>query len=274
MNQTPIALTIAGSDSGGGAGVQADLKTFSALGVYGASVITALTAQNTRGVEAIFEVEPEFIGQQINAVASDLNIDAVKIGMLHRSPIIETIAQSLNQHQIGHIVVDPVMVSKSGDPLLQDDAIETLKAILIPMASIITPNIPEAARLLRRKPQYVETNMYTAAERLLSLGCGAVLLKGGHNLTSSESIDIFHDGNNAVALAKPRVNTQNTHGTGCTLSSAICAYLARKTGLSQAVSHSEQFISSAIEHADELEVGTGHGPVHHFHALWRKETLK
>ncbi len=274
MSKTPIALTIAGSDSGGGAGIQADLKTFSALGVYGASVITALTAQNTQGVDAIYEVEPEFIRQQVDAVASDLTVDAVKIGMLHRSQIIETVAQSLEHHNIGHIVVDPVMVAKSGDPLLQEDAIDALKSILIPMASIITPNIPEAARLLRRKVEYVENNMYTVAERLLALGCGSVLLKGGHDLKSADSVDIFHDGNNAVALTNPRINTNNTHGTGCTLSSAVCANLARKTGLNQAVLCAKQFISSAIEHADKLQIGSGHGPVNHFYALWSKEILQ
>ena len=157
-----------------------------------------MTAQNTCGVTGIYEVSPEFIVQQIDAVASDLHVDAVKIGMLHRSEIIESVANSLNKHEIGHIVLDPVMVAKSGDPLLQDEAIEALKSILIPMASIITPNIPEAARLLRRKPDYIESNMHDAAQRLLSLGCGSVLLKGGHSSSDSESTDIFHDGNNAT----------------------------------------------------------------------------
>ena len=271
MNPTPIALTIAGSDSGGGAGIQADLKTFSALGVYGASVITALTAQNTHGVKAIYEVEPEFIVQQMDAVACDLNIDAVKIGMLHRSTIIEAVALSLNRHQIGHIVLDPVMVAKGGDTLLQDEAIDALKSILIPMASIITPNIPEAARLLRRKPDSVESNMQGAAERLLSLGCGAVLLKGGHSRSSTQSVDIFFDGNHCVSLENPRYQTANTHGTGCTLSSAVCAYLAQKRGLDQAVSLANHYVSEAIKHADDITVGTGHGPVHHFHHLWTRK---
>ncbi len=274
MNYPPIALTMAGSDSGGGAGIQADLKTFSALGVYGASVITALTAQNTRGVDAIFEVPPKFIVQQIDTVASDLNVSAVKIGMLHRTEIIEAVANSLNQHQIGHIVLDPVMIAKSGDPLLQDEAIEALKSVLIPMSSIITPNIPEAARLLRRKPEYVASNMTAAAERLLSLGCGSVLLKGGHNQASSESTDTFHDGNNATLLSNARFNTQNTHGTGCTLSSAVCAFLARKKGLNLSVKLAKDYISAAIEGADRMNIGSGHGPVHHFHGFWDQESVK
>jgi len=271
MNHTPVAQTIAGSDSGGGAGIQADIKTFSALGVYGSSAITALTAQNTMGVEAIFEVDPEFIELQIEVVSSDIQIDAVKIGMLHRSSVVEAVARSLDRHPIGHIVVDPVMVAKSGDQLLQDEAIEAIKSMLIPMASIITPNIPEAARLLRRKTDYIEANMQSAAERLLSLGCGAVLLKGGHHSDSANSVDIFHDGNNAIPVTSTRFQTSNTHGTGCTLSSAVCAYLAQKKGIKPAVELAKQYISDAIRHADELTVGRGHGPVHHFHNLWRLE---
>ena len=268
----PIALTIAGSDSGGGAGIQADIKTISALGVYAASVITALTAQNTKGVFGVHEVSPQFIVDQIDAVCSDLKVSAVKIGMLHRSEIIQKVAESLDQHQIGHIVLDPVMVAKSGDPLLQDEAIEALKSILIPMSSIITPNIPEAARLLRRTPDYVESNMEASAERLLSLGCGSVLLKGGHISSSSRSDDFFHDGNNLKQLSSTRTQTNNTHGTGCTLSSAICAYLAKKVGLQQSVILAKQYISAAIASADSLEVGTGHGPVNHFHQYWIEET--
>ncbi len=268
MCYPPIALTIAGSDSGGGAGIQADLKTFSALGVYGASVITVLTAQNTRGVDAIFEISADFIKQQIDTVVSDLNVDAVKLGMLYRPAIIEEVAQSLQRHNIGHLVLDPVMVAKSGDPLLQDEAVDTLKSVLIPMASIITPNIPEAARLLRRKPENVATNMQNAAERLLSLGCGAVLLKGGHHTTESASIDVFHDGNKAVKLTGARYRTRNTHGTGCTLASAVCAFLAKKNGLNQSVKLAKQYISSAINAADTLNIGTGQGPVHHFHNYW------
>ena len=263
----PIALTIAGSDSGGGAGIQADLKTFSALDVYGASVLTALTAQNTVSVTAIHEVDPEFIVAQIDAVCSDLKVAAVKIGMLHQPRIVESVADALTRHKIGHIVLDPVMVAKSGDPLLQDDAIEALKSILIPISSIITPNILEAARLLRRTTDYIGSNMDASAERLLSLGCGAVLLKGGHR-ESDDSVDVFHDGNNHKNLSSPRVHTANTHGTGCTLSSAVCAFLARKTGLAESVVLAKQYVTDAITGADELQVGTGHGPVHHFHRQW------
>ena len=269
----PIALTIAGSDSSGGAGIQADLKTFSALGVYGASVITALTAQNTQTVTGIFEVNPNFVAEQIDAVCVDLKIDAVKIGMLHRVDVIEVVAKSLERHQIGHVVVDPVMIAKSGDALLQSDAIAALKSILIPMASIITPNIPEAACLLGRKTEYVEANMQTAAERLISLGCGSVLLKGGHVCSTADSIDYFHDGNNITDLSGPRINTNNTHGTGCTLSSAICAFLARKQGLNRSVELAKNYISATISSSDQLKIGSGHGPVHHFYDLWGQEQI-
>ena len=264
----PIALTIAGSDSGGGAGIQADLKTFSALGVYGASVITALTAQNTREVSALYEVSPEFIVQQMNTVCNDLDVKATKIGMLHKAQIIEAVADSLQQIGIGHIVLDPVMVAKSGDSLLQDEAIDALKANLIPLSSIITPNIPEAARLLRRKVDYVQSNMEQAAERLLSLGCGSVLLKGGHSPDCADSTDIFHDGNTVTRLSHARVETKNTHGTGCTLSAAICANLAKREGLRQSVTLAKEYISHAVAGADELQVGSGHGPVHHFYNFW------
>ena len=263
----PIALTIAGSDSGGGAGIQADLKTFSALGVYGASVLTALTAQNTQGVTSVYEVAPEFISEQISAVCTDLKVSAVKIGMLHRPEIIEAVSDSLDQNSIGHIVLDPVMVAKSGDALLVDEAVDALKSILIPQASIITPNIPEAARLLRRRVRTVAANREQSAERLLSLGCGAVLLKGGH-LDSDNSTDVFFDGNQHRYLVSKRIFTQNTHGTGCTVSSAICAFLARKAGLVQAVTEAKNYITKAIAAADQLQIGSGHGPVHHFYKFW------
>ncbi len=264
----PIALTIAGSDSGGGAGIQADIKTMSALGVYSASVVTALTAQNTVGVTAVHEVEPTFVAEQIDAVCSDLQVSAAKIGMLHRTDVIATVAEGLQRHSIGHIVLDPVMVAKSGDPLLHDDAIEALKSALIPIASIITPNIPEAARLLRRKEEYVKANKEAATERLLSLGCGSILLKGGHDQDCAESTDLYFDGNNFRYLPAPRTETRNTHGTGCSLSSAICAELAKKQGMELAVFNAKQYVSQAIAFADVLNVGTGHGPIHHFHQIW------
>ncbi len=265
----PVALTIAGSDSGGGAGIQADLKTFSALEVYGASVITTLTAQNTQSVSSIYETDPKFIADQIDAVCSDMPVCAVKIGMLHRVEVIEVVADSLERHGIGHIVLDPVMIAKSGDALLKDDAVDALKTRLIPKASIITPNLPEAARLLRQKIESVEASMESAAERLLSLGSGAVLLKGGHR-PSSDSTDYYFDGNTIKQLKSPRIDTRNTHGTGCTLSSAICAFLARKAGMHQAVTASKEYISEAIAQADRLNIGKGHGPVHHFHRQWPK----
>ena len=270
----PIALTIAGSDSGGGAGIQADLKTLSALQVYGASVVTALTAQNTLGVQGVYEVDHNFIGQQIDSVCSDLDVAAVKIGMLHRSDIIEMVTDRLRFHDIGHIVLDPVMVAKSGDALLQDEAVDALKTILIPEASIITPNIPEAAVLLRRRVDYVKSNPETCAERLLSLGCGSVLLKGGHRHSSAHSTDLYFDGNRIVELASDRVDTTNTHGTGCTLSSAICAFLARKRGREGSVRAAKDYISNAISGADTLCVGGGHGPVHHFYPFWQEDKQK
>lgn len=263
----PSALTIAGSDSGGGAGIQADLKTFAAFEVYGASVITALTAQNTQGVAAVYEVDEQFIIEQMDAVCEDVDIHAVKIGMLHRASVIKAIAERLDHHDIGHIVLDPVMVAKSGHDLLEAEAIDALKSHLIPKASIITPNIPEAARLLRQKTDKIESNMEAAAERLLSLGCGAVLLKGGHQ-TTDDCTDIYFDGNRIERLSSKRISTRNTHGTGCTLSSAICALLARRLGMDASVKSAKDYITGAISAADQIDIGHGHGPVHHFYRQW------
>jgi hydroxymethylpyrimidine/phosphomethylpyrimidine kinase len=271
MNKTPIALTIAGSDSGGGAGIQADLKTFSALGVYGASVITALTAQNTREVRAIFDVGPEFITQQIDSVCEDLAVDAVKIGMLSQPAVIETVAHGLARHGIHQIVLDPVMVAKSGDRLLQPEAVTTLREQLLPHALLITPNLPEAAVLLNESEPASEPAMLAMAERLLKLGCGAVLLKGGH-LDSAESADIFFDGNEPLQLSSIRIRTKITHGTGCTLSSAVTAFLARGYELCDAVVAAKDYVSAAIAAADRLTIGHGHGPVHHFHAIWEQRS--
>jgi len=265
---TPIALTIAGSDSGGGAGIQADLKTFSALSVYGASAITALTAQNTVSVCSVCEVDPTFISEQIDAVCSDLTVSAVKVGMLHSVKVIETVTEALHRHDIGHVVLDPVMIAKSGDTLLQDDAVDALKTLLVPKASIITPNIPEAARLLRLRAERIDANMQAASERLLSLGSGAILLKGGHQ-SNHESVDYYYDGNKLRTFASPRFKTRNTHGTGCTLSSAICAFLARRFDLLTAVSAAKDYISGAIGNADRLAIGKGHGPVFHFFQHWQ-----
>ena len=265
--KTFIAVTIAGSDSGGGAGVQADLKTFSALGVYGASVITALTAQNTIGVRAIHDVPPAFIAEEIDAVFSDLAVDAVKIGMLSQAAVIETVAAGLDRHGQHNVVLDPVMVAASGDLLMAPDAVEVLRRVLIPRALVITPNLPEAAALLDSAMARNEREMRAQAEKLLAFGCAAVLIKGGHG-TGPESVDILVDATTQVRLASERVVTAHTHGTGCTLSSAIAAGLARGLPLSDAVGHAKTYVSAAIAAADWLAVGTGHGPVHHFHAWW------
>ena len=268
---TPIALTIAGSDSGGGAGIQADLKTFSALGAYGCSVITALTAQNTQGVQAILDVPADFIKAQLDSVFSDIAVNAVKIGMLSQSEVIRTVRDGLDQYGVERLVVDPVMVATSGDKLLRDDAISTLKEWLIPKATIITPNLPEAAVLLDCPIPDDMADMEAMLVPLYNLGCQSVLLKGGH-LSDNESIDLFYDGDNVHYLASPRYPTRNTHGTGCTLSSAITALLASGLALPEAVAQAKAYIANAISHADELQISKadkGHGPVHHFAALWQ-----
>lgn len=263
----PIAVTIAGSDSSGGAGIQADLKTFSALGVYGASVLTALTAQNTLGVTAIHDVPPDFIGAQIDSVFSDLKVAAVKIGMLSRPAAIVAVADGLARHQAHTIVLDPVMVAASGARLLEDAAIATLKDVLLPRATLITPNLPEAAALLDLPPAREEAEMLAQGQALLALGCGAVLMKGGHG-EGPESIDLLVSRDGVLRLSAPRHATRNTHGTGCTLSSAIAAGLAKGADLEGAVRAAKAYITGAIAAADALDVGHGHGPVHHFHALW------
>ncbi|MFG1463187.1 bifunctional hydroxymethylpyrimidine kinase/phosphomethylpyrimidine kinase [Xanthobacter sp. DSM 24535] len=264
----PIAVTIAGSDSSGGAGIQADLKTFSALGVYGASILTALTAQNTQGVTAIHDVPPAFIGAQIDAVFSDLNVAAVKIGMLSRPAAIHAVAEGLLRHQARTVVLDPVMVAASGARLLEDAAIATLKEVLLPRATLITPNLPEAGALLDLPPAQDEAQMLEQGQALLALGCGAVLMKGGHG-SGPESIDLLVARDGVLRLSAPRHATRNTHGTGCTLSSAIAAGLAKGADLEAAVRAAKDYITGAIAAADQLAVGHGHGPVHHFHALWR-----
>ncbi len=262
------ALTIAGSDSGGGAGIQADLKTFSAIGCYGMSVITALTAQNTVAVTGIHPVPPAFIGRQIDAVLTDIGTDAVKIGMLHSPEVIATVADALRRHHATNIVLDPVMVAKSGDKLLQDDAVQALKSTLIPLANIITPNLPEASVLLGRKIT-VENQMEGACRDLAALGCKAVLLKGGH-LDGANSPDFLYiTGDRApVRLDARRVDTPNAHGTGCTLSSATAAYLAQGNSIAEAVKQAKRYILQALTAGAGYSLGKGHGPVHHFHGIW------
>ncbi len=265
---TAIAVTIAGSDSSGGAGIQADLKTFAALGVYGASVIAALTAQNTRGVTAIHDVPPDFVAQQIDAVFSDLAVGAVKIGMLSRPATIGAVAAGLRRHNARNVVLDPVMVATSGDRLLSAEAVETLRSELFPLALVVTPNLPEAAALLDTAIARDETEMRAQAERLLALGPKAVLIKGGHG-TEAEAVDLLLAGGMVTRLSAARIATRNTHGTGCTLSSAIAAELAKGRDLVAAAETAKDYVTRAIAAADELRIGAGHGPVHHFHALWR-----
>ncbi len=264
------ALTIAGSDSGGGAGIQADLKTFSALGCFGMSVITALTAQNTREVTGIFPVPPDFIGQQIDAVLSDIGTDAVKIGMLHSPEVIHTVARHLNKWNIPNLVLDPVMVAKSGDKLLQDDAVAALKQTLIPLADIITPNLPEASVLLGRTVS-ARADMEKAVRDLADLGCPHVLLKGGHLDDRGSHDRLFSaDTGQSRELPGKRIPTPNSHGTGCTLSSAICAGLARGMDMPTAVENAKIYITGALTAGADFSIGHGHGPVHHFHALWHE----
>ncbi len=261
----PIALTIAGSDSSGGAGIQADLKTFAACGVYGASVITALTAQNTQGVTGIHDVPADFVTAQIDAVFSDLDVAAVKVGMVSQNATIEAIVNCLTRWSPKHVVVDPVMVATSGARLLSADAIELVRARLIPRAQIITPNLPEAGALLDEAVANDERAIADQGERLLALGCKAVLIKGGHG-EGAESIDyLFRAGQPVVRLAAPRIATTNTHGTGCSLSSAIAAGLAHGKSLDESVRAAKAYVSAAIAAADRLTVGHGHGPIHHFH---------
>ncbi len=267
MSIPPIALTIAGSDSGGGAGIQADLKTFSALGVYGCSVITALTAQNTKAVSAVGDVPPDFVEAQMDAVFSDLNVAAVKIGMLNNAATIAAVARGLDRYRPAHVVLDPVMIAKSGDALLRDEAIDALKSVLIARASLITPNLPEAARLLDEPVAGSLEEMCRAARRLHGLGA-RVVLKGGH-LGAGDSTDVYFDGESEIRLVDERIATANTHGTGCTLSSAIAANLAHGLPMNEAVVLAKRYVGKAIRAADELDVGAGHGPVHHFHSLWR-----
>jgi hydroxymethylpyrimidine/phosphomethylpyrimidine kinase len=268
--KTAIALTIAGSDSSGGAGLQADLKTFSALNVYGASVVTALTAQNTTGVTAIHTVPPAFIRAQMEAVFSDLAVNAVKIGMLGTESTISTVADVLRKWRRAPIVLDPVMVAGSGDALLDEGAEYAIRSHLLPLADIITPNLPEAARLLGASQAVDEKMMVRQGELLLGLGPKAVFIKGGH-ADGPEAADIFLDGTNVVRLATKRIQTKNTHGTGCTLASAIAASLAQGMSMLDAVRNAKSYLTNALDNANRLVVGRGHGPVHHFHALWKEQ---
>ena len=262
-------LTIAGSDSGGGAGIQADLKTISAMGCFGMSVITALTAQNTKGVTGIHAVPPAFAEKQMEAVFSDIGVDAVKIGMLYSAELIETVAQVLKKYKIDKIVLDPVMVAQSGDKLLQDNAIEAIKIHLMPLSMVVTPNLPEASVLLDCKLHGFE-DIKKGAKDLCEYGSRSVLIKGGH-LKDNDSTDFLYlaKEDRFVILKGERINTINNHGTGCTLSSAIASCMAKGCEIEEAVRKAKTYINEAIRAGSKYKIGHGHGPVHHFHKFWK-----
>lgn len=259
-NKPPVALTVAGSDSGGGAGIQADLKTFAAHGVYGTSALTAVTAQNTEGVSGVETMSPDFVALQITAVVEDIGADAAKTGMLATAAVISVVAEKLDEHHIEKVVVDPVMVATSGDRLLEDSAVETLKKELVPRAYIVTPNLPEAEALVGFPVNDVDS-IKGAARQIVEMGAKAVVIKGGH-AGGEESIDWLYDGRRFSRFAAPRVTSRNTHGTGCTFSAAIAAQLARGAQLEAAVRAAKRYVSAALETG--LAVGRGHGPVDHF----------
>lgn len=265
MAGVPKALTIAGSDSGGGAGIQADLKTFSALGVYGASVIAAVTAQNTRAVTAVEPLSPELVIAQLDAVLADIPPDAIKIGVLVTPGTIAAVARRLRD-VAAPIVLDPVMIAKSGDALLAPEAAAALDALL-PLAAVVTPNIPEAARLLGVAPARDPVEMEAQGRMLLARGPAAALMKGGHG-AGEVCVDLLITAEAVLRLEAPRAATSNTHGTGCSLSSAVAAGLARGLALPEAVRAAHVWLQGAIRAADALQVGAGHGPVHHFHGIW------
>lgn len=272
MKQYTKTLTIAGSDSGGGAGIQADLKTFSALGCYGMSVITAITAQNTETVSGIKAADSTIVEQQIDAVLDDIGADAIKIGMLFSAEIIEAVAGRLSAHKSKKIMLDPVMVSKSGDKLLKDDAIETMVEKLFPLVTLITPNIAET-NVLTGMEISTEEQLNEAAERLFETGAQNILLKGGH-LKGDESADLLFSKENGKTekyrFTSERIKTKNTHGTGCTFSSAIAAYLAHNCELNEAVRFAKQYVHSAIKNGAEYSLGSGHGPLNHFFDVWNR----
>jgi hydroxymethylpyrimidine/phosphomethylpyrimidine kinase len=261
-----IALTIAGSDSGGGAGIQADLKAFSAFGVYGCSAVTAVTAQNTRDVTAVHAIPPDVISAQINAVLSDIDVNAIKIGMLGMPDVIEAVADAIADFE-GPVVLDPVMIAKSGAALLPAEAVSALRERLVPRATLLTPNIPEAAVLLDAAEEVSDAGLKAQGQRLLSFGPQAVLMKGGHG-TGQTCTDWLITDRAEIALKAGRIATRNTHGTGCSYSSAIAAGLANGHGVEAAVRAAHGWLHQAIARADELNIGQGHGPVHHFHGMW------
>lgn len=264
----PNVLTIAGSDSGGGAGIQADLKTFSALGAYGASVITALTAQNTRGVTGVHAPDAAFVTAQLDAVFDDIRIDAVKIGMLANAAIVHAVADALRRFAPRFVVLDTVMISKSSHALLAPDAVDALRDVLLPLATVVTPNLPEAAALLGDAAATTEDDMVRQGHALLRTGARAVLMKGGHLPDAAASPDWLVDAAHTLRLGGTRVPVGNTHGTGCTLSSAIAALLPQQPDLDSAVREAKAYLTGAIAASGQLDVGHGVGPVHHFHRWW------
>ncbi|MCA8018536.1 bifunctional hydroxymethylpyrimidine kinase/phosphomethylpyrimidine kinase [Burkholderia metallica] len=264
----PNILTIAGSDSGGGAGIQADLKTFSALGAYGASVITALTAQNTRGVTGVHAPDAAFVTAQLDAVFDDIRIDAVKIGMLANAAIVHAVADALRRYAPRFVVLDTVMISKSAHALLAPNAVDALRHALLPLATVVTPNLPEAAALLNDAAATTEDDMVRQGQALLQTGARAVLMKGGHLPDASASPDWLVEAARTVRLDGARVPVSNTHGTGCTLSSAIAALLPQQPDLESAVREAKTYLTGAIAASGHLDVGHGVGPVHHFHRWW------
>lgn len=265
-------LSIAGSDPSGGAGVQADLKAFSARGVYGMAVLTALTVQNTQGVSGVHLVPARFVADQIRAVFADVQVDAVKIGMIATAEIADAVADALAPHQDVPIVLDPVMVAKGGAALLDVSAVDVLTRRLLPLATLLTPNLPEAAALLQEGAAESRSQMADQADRLRGFGPVAVLVKGGH-LGGVESPDVLATVSGVTWFDAKRVPTANTHGTGCTLSSALAAELAKGASLEEAVTRAKAYLAGAVAHADGLRVGSGHGPVHHFHALWSERSV-
>ena len=259
-------VTIAGSDSGGGAGIQADLKTFAALGVYGASVLTAITAQNTLAVTAVHEIPPDIVAAQIDAVVTDIGADAVKTGMLSSAPIIEVVAAKLREYRLPNVVVDPVMAAKSGDRLLREDAVTVLRDLLLPLATVVTPNLPEAEILVGRSLLNGDA-IRRAAREIVALGPKAVVMKGGH-AASDVVVDVLFDGVSFREYSAPRIHTSSTHGTGCTFASAIAAGLALGLGVEGAVAQAKVYVTEAIRNAKPI--GGGHGPVHHFYSFWKE----
>ncbi|ADD66848.1 phosphomethylpyrimidine kinase [Denitrovibrio acetiphilus DSM 12809] len=260
------ALTIAGSDSGGGAGIQADLKSFSANGVYGMSVIAAVTAQNTLGVQGYVDIPLEYIDMQIDSIFADIVPDAVKTGMLSNPDTVALVARKLHEYKVENLVVDPVMIAKGGANLLSREAVHNLIEMLFPQAKVITPNVPEA-EFLTGKKIVTSADMHETCLLLTDMGAHAVLLKGGH-MGTAESNDLLFDGTDFHTFTTKRIDTKNTHGTGCSLASAIAANLAKKMSVFDAVSEAKAYIQGAIEHADELDIGSGHGPIHHFYKFY------